>query len=133
MNFPGVGLIDRVTLRSVQTELRALVADTDTATAGTLRQQDGGGAYDPSTGLTAYVEDSTALSLWRAPLTRRIRESVEGIQPGDVLFLATGASGTLPVAPRPGDRLIVGAETWSVYRVDTDPLTALYHLFCRRA
>ena len=126
-----MGGLSDIDVASIRATTRAVATEATTATSATLRQQSGVGAYAPSSGLTVYPETATAISGWKATVTKKQLDAVEGLEPGDIIF--TVDPSTITATPRPGDRLSVSSDTWRIAKVDTDPLGALHQLYCRRA
>jgi len=126
MNNASPGTLTARELAAIRADVSGLIQDSDSGEEITLKRQ-GSRVFDPATGTTSYSEISTTLTAHRS----LIAENEGEVRRGDVRWIVVAAS--LAAIPQPDDRLLVGSEAWSIYRVDEAPLSATYVLFSRRA
>ena len=123
----GPGTIDAFELATMQAEVGSLLTDTTTTTS--LSWRSGGvRSYNPATGLSSYNETATTCYGWISSLTVNELASYGDAQVGDVKILIR----TSDVTPVVNDRAVVGAVTYSIYRVETGPISTHSIAFGRK-
>lgn len=129
MNILPAETLDPIELAQLRADADGLVQDSRTGISATYRRVSGR-AFSPATGLAAYTETGTACTVWVGPLTaREVLAAGQGAKLGDVRILVAAED---VAAPQIDDRIEVGAVTYSVYRVETAPITTNHSLLCRR-
>lgn len=129
MNVLGAGLMDGVQLRSVVTDVSALLTDADTGSEivvyGASER-----SYDPRSGTVGFTESAATVTGWSSELTVREVGHVQGARVGDRKVLV--AVGSLSAAPVVDGRLSIGGVAHSIYHVESGPLATHYLLYARR-
>lgn len=92
----------------------------------TLQRITGPSAYSPSTGAVVAPTSEASLSAFRGVVT----EDKGDVRMGDVFWCFNPADTT---TPRQDDMIRDSAGViWKIYKVETDPLTALIRCYTRR-
>jgi len=124
----GPGTMDSRELAAMQAEVSSLLTDTTTATTATWKST-GVRVYDPRSGTAALNETSTSASVWISHLSARELSELGDAQIGDVRILVRASD----VIPAVDDRVVTAATTYSIYRVETGPLSTHSVAYGRKA
>ena len=124
----GPGTMDARELATMQAEVASLLTDTTTATTATWKSA-GVRVYNPGSGTAALTETSTTASVWISHLDARDIASLGDAQAGDVRILVRASD----VTPAVDDRVVTSAATYSIYRVETGPLSTHSVAYGRKA
>ena len=90
--------------------------------------------YDPAT--QVVIDNETAYAVFGVPdkINYRMVDNVN-VFPNDKLFYVAGnifKNAGLTTRNKPGDRIVFSGESWSVVKIDTDPVEAVFIIHVRK-
>jgi hypothetical protein len=114
--------------RFLRQHVQSFALSASLAVAVTVSQQTGRPVYSPATGTMVATSTDTAVNAFR----QVVREDEgEEVRKGDVWWAVKPTD--LAAKPKPDDMIRDSAGTlWKIYKVESDPVSALYRLYTRR-